>query len=131
MKNINTMNRIFSIMEVVLTVMMNNMRNSMMKKNPLIMKPTDTVVRAARKMLAHGVSALLVQSDIDGSLGIVTESDIVRRVVARGASAQTTELCVVMTQNPQTVCCDDGADCSEETLQAHDAHGLRRSALVE
>jgi CBS domain-containing protein len=85
----------------------------------LVMRPEDTVVMAAKAMISEGVSALLVEDPADGSLaGIVTESDIVRRVVARGADSSATQLCVIMTQSPTTVRVDssDPADSPMSAL---------------
>ena len=85
----------------------------------LVMRPEDTVMMAAQAMISEGVSALLVEDPADGSLaGIVTESDIVRRVVARGADSSATQLCVIMTQSPTTVRVDssDPADSPMSAL---------------
>lgn len=85
----------------------------------LVMRPCDTVEMAAQAMVSEGVSALLVEDPDNGSLvGIVTESDIVRRVVARGADSSSTQLCVVMTQHPTTVRVDstDPADSPMSAL---------------
>jgi len=64
--------------------------------------PTSTVQRAARLMLRTKQCAMLV---VSGSqlAGIVTEQDIVRRVVATGQDPATTILSEVMTADPDTI----------------------------
>ena len=63
---------------------------------------TLTVNEAARLMKEKGVGAVLVVEE--GKLtGIVTERDVLYRVVATGRDALTTRLAEVMTGNPQTI----------------------------
>ena len=69
------------------------------------MAPTDTVLMAAKKMLKLRESALLV-AEKGSVIGIVTESDIVKKIVARGATSST-QLCVIMTENPTMIQMDD------------------------
>jgi CBS domain-containing protein len=64
--------------------------------------PTSTVQRAARLMLRTKQCATLIVSR--GQLeGIMTEQDIVRRVVAMGQNPATTILSEVMTTEPDTI----------------------------
>ena len=68
--------------------------------------PTSTVQRAARLMLRTRQCATLIVSK--GQLeGIVTEQDIVRRVVAMGLDPAATILSEVMTARPDTIGFDD------------------------
>ena len=71
--------------------------SSVDKHDLLVLKPSDTVLVAACHMIEQQVSALLVENEQGSVIGIVTESDIVRRVVSRGASASSTQLCLIMT----------------------------------
>jgi CBS domain-containing protein len=64
--------------------------------------PSDTVLGAARKMNDHGVGGLVVLDD-GGLVGIFTERDILRRVVAAGLDPATTQIRDVMTA-PVQVC---------------------------
>lgn len=63
--------------------------------------PTATVLEAARTMGEHGYGAILVR---DGAtlLGIFTERDMLRRVVAAGLEPSTTAVASVMTSNVRT-----------------------------
>jgi CBS domain-containing protein len=64
--------------------------------------PTYTVQKTARLMLRTKQCATLIVSE--GRLaGIVTEQDIVRRVVASGLDPVTTALSKIMTANPDTI----------------------------
>ena len=64
--------------------------------------PTSTVQKAARLMLRTKRCATLVVSE--GHLaGIVTEQDIVRRVVALGLDPVTTILSEIMTADPDAI----------------------------
>jgi CBS domain-containing protein len=64
--------------------------------------PRTLVSKAAKLMAAKNVGAVLVIED-DSLVGILTERDIVFRVVAQGLDAQATPLSDVMTKAPHTV----------------------------
>jgi CBS domain-containing protein len=68
--------------------------------------PTSTAQKAARLMLRTKRCATLIVSE--GQLaGIVTEQDIVRRVVALGLDPVTTILSEIMTADPDTIGFDE------------------------
>jgi len=64
--------------------------------------PKTLVNKAAKLMAARNVGAVLVMED-DHLVGILTERDIVFRVVARGLDAEATPLSEVMTKAPHIV----------------------------
>lgn len=64
--------------------------------------PKTLVSKAAKLMAARNVGAVLVMED-DRLAGILTERDIVFRVVAKGLDAEATPLADVMTPEPRTV----------------------------
>ena len=67
--------------------------------------PGELVAKAARRMARRNVGALLVIED--GRLvGIMTERDIVFRVVAAGLDTAATRIAEVMTRNPITIQAD-------------------------
>ena len=75
------------------------------KSKLLTAPPEMSVSEAARQMAARGTGAVLIM--MDGRLvGIVTERDIVVRVVARDADPRTATLAQVMTGAPKTVDAD-------------------------
>jgi CBS domain-containing protein len=68
-----------------------------------VVKPDETVREGARKMVASNVAAMLVV-DAGGKLvGIFTERDMLRRVVAEGRDPDRTEVAKVMTARPHVV----------------------------
>jgi CBS domain-containing protein len=86
-----------------------------------------TVLEAARFMMEHNVGALPVLRD--GQLaGIVSERDIMNRVVAVGRTPGTTEIAEVMTANPRAV---DAEESIEECLFIMREFGFRHLPIVE
>jgi CBS domain-containing protein len=77
-------------------------RTVMERKRLLTAPPEISVSKAAKRMARRKVGAVMVV-DHDSLVGIVTERDVLFRVVARGRDAQTTRLADVMTPKPQTV----------------------------
>lgn len=99
-----------------------------------------TVVEAAHIMADNGLGAVLV---VDGArtLGIFTERDVLRRVVAVGADASTTRVATVMTTALVTCLPDTSVDeCAAimttkrirhlPVVDEHGLHGLISSGDV-
>lgn len=63
----------------------------------LSVKTTDSVVDAASLMSENAVGCLLITDDRAKVVGIVTERDIVSKVIAKGLDAQKTHICEIMT----------------------------------
>jgi len=86
-----------------------------------------TVLEAARYMMEHSVGALPVMRD--GSLaGILSERDVMNRVVAVGRTPGTTAVAEVMTANPRTV---DAGESIEECLFIMREFGFRHLPIVD
>ncbi len=64
-------------------------------KPPLTVAPEDTVVRAARAMTERGVGAATVLEGT-GVVGVVTERDVMEKVVAAGGDPNTTRVRDIM-----------------------------------
>lgn len=77
-------------------------RKVMLKRKLLTARPDTFVTKAAQRMAAKNVGAILVVED-DRLVGIFTERDIVFRVVAPGLDARTTRIAEVMTRDPVTI----------------------------
>jgi CBS domain-containing protein len=79
--------------------------------------PPDATVRAAADLMAQRrIGAVMVIED--GRLcGIVTERDIVYRVVAKDLPAQTTRVGAVMTTEPETLAPNDTAMTALQRMQ--------------
>ena len=86
-----------------------------------------TVLEAARYMMEHSVGAVPVLRD--GNLtGIISERDIMNRVVAVGRTPGTTTVSEVMTANPRAVAADESI---EECLFIMREFGFRHLPIVE
>jgi CBS domain-containing protein len=69
----------------------------------------STVLEAARFMMEHSIGALPVLRD--GELvGIISERDVMNRVVAAGRLPGQTRVAEVMTSNPRSVSPDESVD---------------------
>ena len=67
-----------------------------------------TVEQAIELMQARRVGCLLVVNESDGLVGIFTERDVLRKVLAEGATARFEDgVCTVMTADPVTLRTDD------------------------
>jgi CBS domain-containing protein len=88
---------------------------------------TRTVLEAARYMMEHNVGALPVLRG--GELtGILSERDIMNRVVAVGRTPGTTAVSEVMTANPRAVSADETI---EECLFIMREFGFRHLPIVD
>lgn len=88
---------------------------------------THTVLEAARFMMEHNIGALPVLRD--GQLaGILSERDIMNRVVAVGRTPGTTAVSEVMTANPRAV---DANESIEDCLFIMREFGFRHLPIVE
>jgi CBS domain-containing protein len=86
-----------------------------------------TVLEAARYMMEHNVGAVPVLRD--GNLtGILSERDIMNRVVAVGRTPGTTAVSEVMTANPRAVAADESI---EECLFIMREFGFRHLPIVD
>ena len=86
-----------------------------------------TVLEAARFMMEHNVGALPVLRN--GELvGIVSERDIMNRVVAVGRMPGTTAVSEVMTANPRAVSADETV---EECLFMMSEFGFRHLPIID
>jgi CBS domain-containing protein len=90
-------------------------------------KADHTVLEAARYMMEHSVGAVPVLRD--GNLtGILSERDIMNRVVAVGRTPGTTAVSEVMTANPRAVAADESI---EECLFIMREFGFRHLPIVD
>jgi CBS domain-containing protein len=71
-------------------------------KMPPLVSSTAAVIDAVHLMIAETVGALAVIDD-DRLVGVFTERDLMKRVVARGLDPKTTPVGEVMTTNIRTV----------------------------
>jgi len=91
-----------------------------------ILSPERTVQEATVIMAERGISAVMI-SDDQGLIGIFTERDLVRRVVAPGKDPATTKLRDAMSTRPYTL---HPHDTPSEALQRMRANGVRHLPVV-
>lgn len=72
------------------------------KRKAIIVRPDDTIERVARILSRHKVGSAVVVRD-DEIVGVITDRDILNKVVARGRDPRTVKVKEVMTKNPVTI----------------------------
>ncbi len=76
---------------------------SMSQKRVVSLGPNASIWDAACAMTAANCGSVLVMEPPDKLLGIVTERDLMTRVLAKARDPQSTRVAEVMTPNPQCV----------------------------
>ena len=106
---------------------MTTLRNLLKDRKLYSVEATRTVLEAARFMMEHNIGALPVLRK--GQLvGILSERDIMNRVVAVGRTPGTTGVAEVMTANPRAVSADESV---EECLFIMREFGFRHLPIVD
>lgn len=98
-----------------------------MSPNPLTIQADATVMQAARAMEKHDSSCVFVKSK-GKIVGVITERDITRRVVGKGAPPKTTKVKSVMTSRIVVTPPDTSI---EEALKVMTTNKLRRLPVVD
>jgi CBS domain-containing protein len=86
----------------------------------------DSVEAAARTMRDRGVGCVVVLED-GHPIGLLTDRDLVVRVLAAGEDPTRLRVADVVTYAPITVSVDDGIETAVERMRVH---GVRRLPLV-
>ena len=100
----------------------------LMTTNPTTVEPSAKVVDAARAMRQQDVGPVPVVENGDRLAGIVTDRDIVLRVVADGGDPQSTTVGEIMSRDLVTVDPDQPLD---EALRLMARHQVRRLPVCE
>lgn len=100
--------------------------SELMSRTVISITPGATVRDAAAQMLAHDVGALAVLSN-GVPVGIVTDRDIVTRILANGAAGASTPVSEAMSSRP--VFCFADQDVSEAAAMMGDLQ-IRRLLVV-
>ena len=98
-----------------------------MTKDPASCDATETVSKVASLMKQHDVGSVPV-AESDRLVGIVTDRDIVLKVVAAGRNPEQTQVRDAMTPNP--VCCREDDDL-EQALKLMKERQVRRMPIVD
>lgn len=97
-----------------------------MTPNPTVCSPDTSVAQAAEMMRDQDIGDVLVQQD--GSIGIVTDRDIVTRAVAAGRDPKQVTLGDICTKDVQTVTPDTPVD---DVIRMMSDKAVRRIPVVE
>lgn len=102
--------------------------NAYMSKNVIIGKPEDTIQEIAQRMTKHNIGSVIIK-DADNSLaGIVTERDMVRKIVSKGIDPSKTKIEKIMTKDVITGD-PDMTVVKVATLMNH--HDIKKLPLVQ
>ncbi len=93
-----------------------------------VAKPDESVQSAAKRMLQRSVGTLVVTDDTDEPIGILTDRDVVLRVVATGKDARQVKVRDVMTREPTWIAEDRPI---EEALATMRLNASRRLPIVD
>ncbi len=74
-----------------------------------VLSEQSTVREAAKQMADNDIAAIVVTDDDGKLLGIVTERDMTRRIIAKDVDANTVTVGEIMTRNPDTLAPGDSA----------------------
>ena len=106
---------------------MTTLRDIVKDRKVFAVEATRTVLEAARFMMEHNIGAVPVLRN--GELaGILSERDVMNRVVAVGRTPGTTAVAEVMTPNPRAVAIDETV---EECLFIMREFGFRHLPIVD
>jgi CBS domain-containing protein len=101
--------------------------NEIMKRNVVTIESTKTVADVARQMTERGVGCLVVTKE--GKIaGIVTERDIVIRLITQNLDPGKVKVEEIMTKNVVTYPPDSSVS---EVIQAMSRHRIRRVPIVD
>lgn len=99
---------------------------NIMHKPVIMIEPDKSVFEAAKLMTKNNIGSLVINEEC--KVGIITESDIFKRVIARGKDSKKTKVADVMTTPCKTV--GPNADMFEASRIFHD-NDIRRLPVVE
>jgi len=101
-----------------------------MTKNPVCCLPNDMVAKVAQLMQSENIGSVPVieNEQTQKLVGIVTDRDLVLKIVAKGHDAKSTKVEAVMTR--QVVTCH-AEDDLQKALDAMAEHQLRRIPIVD
>ncbi|MBC8001864.1 MAG: CBS domain-containing protein [Opitutaceae bacterium] len=101
-----------------------------MTRNPACCLATDTAVTAAEMMKAEDVGSIPVVEDRQSNklTGILTDRDIVLKIVASGKDVNSATIDEAMTSNPVTCRPDDHLETAMDRMAQHQ---IRRIPIVD
>lgn len=97
-----------------------------MNKQVVVAKPEATAKEAARVMSENHIGSLVILKD-EKIVGIVTESDMIREIIAEGKDATNTRLDDMMTKDVKTVDAETGLDDAADMMVEN---GIKRLPVM-
>ena len=94
------------------------------RRNIRALKEKDSVIDCAKIMAEINVAAMIVVNDEGRLIGIVTERDLVQRLIAKERDAAKTTVSAIMTKNPDTLAPEDAAMDALELMQSRNYRHL-------
>ena len=88
----------------------------------------DTLQEAARRLAKAGVGAMPICGEDDRLKGMLTDRDIVVKVIAQGKDPSTVRCGELGEGKPVTIGADDSVD---EALRTMSEHGVRRLPVID
>jgi CBS domain-containing protein len=88
----------------------------------------DEVLQAAKRLAELDVGAMPICGEDDRLKGMITDRDIVVKVLAQGKDPSTTEVGELAQGKPVTIGADDSID---EALQTMSEHRVRRLPVID
>lgn len=98
-----------------------------MSKNIEVIREDETIAEVAKRLTESGVGAMPI-CDGDRLQGMITDRDIVTKVVAKGKDPQQVTARDLETGKPVTIGADDSL---EEALQTMTSHKVRRLPVID
>jgi len=95
---------------------------------PIITIEADATIVAASKMMADNDRGSIVVTRDGGTVGFLTERDVLKKVVARSLDPSSTRVKAVMTSNPVTI---DKDRPLREAIDLMNRKGVRRMLITE
>ncbi len=94
-----------------------------MKSNSLTATSDDSIVEAAQKMARHGAPWLVVTNE-SGVIGVISEGDLVSKVVARDARLNRIPVRRIMKDRPVTCRADDTVETAAHLMRENKVNWL-------
>jgi len=98
-----------------------------MSKDVEVIKEDETIAQVAKRLAQSGVGAMPI-CDGDRLQGLITDRDIVTKVIAEGRDPNTVTARELETGKPVTIGADDSI---EEALQTMGTHKVRRLPVID
>ena len=93
-----------------------------------LVAPEESALAAARRMAEKRVGTLLVLNEDKKPVGLITDRDLVLRVLAAGRDPRATPVAEIMTPGPQVIREDDPIELALGLMRAG---GFRRVPVVD